>query len=417
MSSVAVPSKVVFFGHFGSANPGNEGTLLAILDRLRRIRPEAEFQCVCSDPQAVAAREGIAAVPITRRTRRIWNRELPLPQRVPLVAAGLVAELREYARALHTLRGAEMLIVPGTGLITDAYGLARWGPYNLLKWTLVAKLRGARVLFVSIGAGPVDGRPGRALVRAALALADYRSYRDEASRDCLAALGVDVGADPVYPDLVFGLPGELLPADSRAGIDASTGTAARTAPVVGLGLMVYAERYSTRHPRPETHAAYLEALADLAAWLLGRGYRIRLLLGDSDTIVIDQFRAVLAARTGDPQPGTVIEQPIGSVGDILSAIAACDAVIATRFHNVLMAMLLNKPVIAISFHHKCSSLMRQMRLSEYVQDIHALDADGLIEQFQALERNRDALRSTLGSGVDEARVRLDEQYRRLFTAA
>ena len=53
-----------------------------------------------------------------------------------------------------------------------------------------------------------------------------------------------------------------------------------------------------------------------------------------------------------------------------------------------MAMLLHKPVIAISFHHKVSSLMAQMALSEYCHDIHQMDADRLIAQFQKLEKQR-----------------------------
>ena len=54
-----------------------------------------------------------------------------------------------------------MLIVPGTGLLTDAYGLLNWGPYNLLKWSLIAKLCRCKLLFVSIGAGPVYGTLGK----------------------------------------------------------------------------------------------------------------------------------------------------------------------------------------------------------------------------------------------------------------
>ena len=49
-----------------------------------------------------------------------------------------------------------------------------------------------------------------------------------------------------------------------------------------------------------------------------------------------------------------------------------------------MSLLLSKPVIAISFHHKCSSLMSDMGLSEYCHDINQMNADTLIEQFQAL---------------------------------
>ena len=95
--------------------------------------------------------------------------------------------------------------------------------------------------------------------------------------------------------------------------------------------------------------------------------------------------------------------PIGSVHELLSQLSATDLVVATRFHNVLMSLLLNKPVIAISFHHKCSSLMSEMGLSEYCHDINQMNADALIEQFQALVRNADELERMIAQRVEEAR--------------
>ena len=141
--------------------------------------------------------------------------------------------------------GTDMLIVPGTGLVTDAYGLVSWGPYSLFKWVLMAKLRRSRVLFISVGAGPIYGAAGRALVKAALSLADYRSYRDEASREYLSGIGFPAERDPVYPDLVFSLPQALL-SDRRAR---SRGPQR----VVGLGLMEYSgqvqrDRSEVRRP-------------------------------------------------------------------------------------------------------------------------------------------------------------------------
>ena len=38
------------------------------------------------------------------------------------------------------------------------------------------------------------------------AMATYRSYRNEFSKNYLAGLGFDVSNDPVYPDLAFALP-------------------------------------------------------------------------------------------------------------------------------------------------------------------------------------------------------------------
>lgn len=116
-------------------------------------------------------------------------------------------------------------------------------------------------------------------------MADYRSYRDDASRDCLRGIGFRPNGDRVYPDLVFGLPEALL-SQVQARSDG-------TRRVVVLGLKLYEGKYSAADPRPETYTAYLESLAVFATWLLEHDYDIRLLLGDADTMVIDEFRSIL----------------------------------------------------------------------------------------------------------------------------
>ena len=398
--------KVSLFGHFGSPNPGNESTLIAILARLRSLYPDGEFRCVCTNPQAALARYGIDAIPITTRTARGWDRDVPLARRVPMAFVQAGAELGQYARAFRELKQTDMLIVSGTGLVTDAYGLSDWGPYSQFKWVVMAKLRRCKVLFVGVGAGPIYRPLGQLLVKATLSMADYRSYRDEASRDYLRAIGFRSEHDPVYPDLVFGLPEAFLPLDPPRSVPHRR--------IVGLGLMEYAGKYSVADPRAETYTAYLESLAVFARWLLDHDCDIRLLLGDWDTSVIDEFRSAVEAQLGRYPEERIIEPPSTSVQDILAEIAASDVVVATRFHNVLFSMLLNKPVMAISFHHKCSSLMRQMALSEYCHDINQMDADELIGQFEKLERSEEAVKRTIARGTAEARAAVDQQYDLLF---
>jgi polysaccharide pyruvyl transferase WcaK-like protein len=400
--------KVVLFGHFGAGNWGNESTFLTAVSYLRTRYPGSELTCVTGWPDVAAERYGLKAVPITTRAARIWNRDVPLIRRVSMALGEIAAELRQYLRAFTILRGADVFVVPGTGLVNDAYGLSDWGPYSLFKWILTARLRRARVLVVSVGAGPLYSAPGRILAKAALSLADYRSYRDKASMEYLKGIGFESERDHIYPDLVFGLPGELLP----AGRAENGGR-----PVVGIGLMEYAGRYAASDPRPETYRSYLESLAVLAEWLLRHDYDIRLLLGDADTVAIDEFRSILEARGNGYDGGRIIERPIASVHDILAEIAATDLVVATRFHNILLSMVLNKPVIAISFHHKCSELMKEMNMAEYCHDIHNMDAGSLIEQFRRLAENQEAIKRAIGDGVDAARAAVSEQYDLIFATS
>jgi len=398
------PAKISFFGHFGTGNPGNEGTLLAIVSRLRLLFPNCEFCCVCSYPDNVVATLGINAVPHTVRSVRIWDRQVPLGRRLRMAVRGLSEEPREYVRAWRTLNGTDMFIVPGTGLITDAYRLAGWGPYGVFKWSLVARLRGCQVMFVSVGVGPVRSAPGRFLVRAALSLASYRSYRDPQSKEVVEGVGLRTRDDRIYPDLVFGLsPSLQSTAPTRAG-----------RPVVGLGLMEYAGKYSVANPQAGTYERYLESLAVFVGWLLDHDYDVKLLLGDADTFVVDDFRRVLQERFASRTTGRVTDRPIDSVEELLSQISETDFVVATRFHNMVMSLLLDKPAIAISFHNKCSSLMSEMGLSEYCHDINRIDANALIEQFQALVQNADDVRQAISHRVETARRALDEQYELLF---
>src|SRR5262249_20630742 len=145
-----------------------------------------------------------------------------------------------------------------------------------------------KLLFVSVGAGPIYGVFARWLVKAALSLADYRSYRDSSSKQYLESIGFQTTNDPVCPDLAFSLP-PMPPAD-RTVQD-------KDRPVIGLGLMYYAGRYSVPNPKNETYLAYLKNLVDAVAWLVARGYDVRLLIGDLwDIPVTHEFRELLKKR-------------------------------------------------------------------------------------------------------------------------
>ena len=400
--------KIAFFGHFGQGNFGNESTLQAILYHLRRLVPDAEVTCICTGPETVAADYNIAAVQISGIVVKPWNLRNPLAKLVRKLFIGIPSELYRWLKGLMTLWGTDVLIIPGTGLLTDAFSLFGWGPYSMFKWSVIAKACRCKLFFVSVGAGPIYGAIGRCLVKSALFLADFRSYRDGSTVQYLKSIGFRADNDPVYPDLAFSLPEALIPHE-----DAKT----RRRTVVGLGLMHYAGRYSVDRPRNAIYLAYLDVLVIFVRWLLAHDCDVRLLIGDVyDRAVTQEFRSLLKEGSLMYEEGRIIDEPVASVGHLLSQIAATDIVVATRFHNVLLALLLNKPVISISFHHKCASLMSGMGLSEYSQDINDLKADRLIEQFCHLEKNAGSLRPMIRQKAEGCRKALDDQYNLIFQA-
>jgi polysaccharide pyruvyl transferase WcaK-like protein len=205
---------------------------------------------------------------------------------------------------------------------------------------------------------------------------------------------------------VFGLPEAMLPYGEN-------GRSKRR--VVGLGLMPYAGKYSVARPRDEIYQEYLNNLVAFAKWLLAHDYDIRLIIGEvSDKSASAEFKSRLKASVGAFAENRIIDEPALSAEQLLPQIAETDLVVATRFHNIVLALLLNKPVIAISFHHKCAALMAEMGLAEYCHDINQMNASRLIEQFQEGVRNAERLKSVISRKVEESRRALNEQYKVVF---
>jgi polysaccharide pyruvyl transferase WcaK-like protein len=403
---------ITFFGNFGTHNLGNEVTLEAMIQNTRAHLPAARLNCVCSEPFETTRAHGIPAFRISYRYGR---RPSEPPQRpsgwlrrlLRRVFVRLPRELLEWLRAFRTLRDTTMLVMTGTGMLGD-FGI---GPldlhYEILKWSIVAKLRRRKLLFVSVGAGPIAHPLSRWIVKRALSLADYRSYRDTFSKEYLESIGFDTSGDRVYPDLAFSLANAPSSNGHRAGHHGR---------LIGLGLM----DYYGQHLRPEegerVYQRYVADMARFARWLIEQGYSLLLLIGDVsyDTRV---KRDVLNRLRGSGcvwDDRRIIEQPLSSPEELGAQLARTEIVVATRFHNVLLALLLDRPVIALSYHEKVHSLMAGVGAAAYCHDATTVDVPRLIEQFKSLEANADSFRSTMRATTVEYRRALDEQYRHIF---
>ena len=281
--------RIAFFGHFDGSNFGNESTLWATLEGLRSMVPEACFNCICTGPANTSAAYNISAVASRDYVVRPWTTQGPLTKWMRRLLVGTPSEIYRWLHGFKTLWHTDALVIPGTGLLTDAYTLLNWGPYDMFRWSVTAKLCGCKLMFVSVGAGPIYSRTGRFFVKTALSLADFRSYRDVSTQQYLKSIGFPADHDPVYPDLAFSLSAPVIPDGANTG-------AQRT--VVGIGLMEYAGRYSVERPTSAIPSAYMDALVEFVKWLLAHEYDVRLLIGDLvDRPVTQEFRSLLE-RTG-----------------------------------------------------------------------------------------------------------------------
>jgi len=200
--------KIAIFGIFGAGNLGNECTLQAMLYNLRRYLPTAKFWCICAGPVETASTYNISAFPI--REGRLPRTNNALVRFLGKVFVGIPLELYRWFKVISRLKGNDMLVMAGTGMLSDL-GIVPLGlHYDILRWSIAAKLCRCRLLFVSVGVGPIRHPLSRFFVKAALGLANYRSYRDSFSKSYLESIGFKRRGDTVYPDLAFSLPRTMM---------------------------------------------------------------------------------------------------------------------------------------------------------------------------------------------------------------
>lgn len=402
---------IAFFGNFGTHNLGNECTLRAIIQNTHKRLPTAMLTCVCTRPQETAETHGIPAFPISYRfgntstSRPPRGHDDPVTRLIRRLVIRAPREIAEWVRAFRTLNDTDALVMTGTGMLGD-FGI---GPldlhYEILKWSIVARLRGCKLLFVSVGVGPIRHPLSRWIVKAALSLADYRSYRDRFSHEYLESIGFDASRDRVYPDLAFSLLSTAVP-------DVPSGNREGNGRVIGLGLMEYYGQHRSPHDGERVYQRYIERVARFAAWLLAHGHSVRLLVGDLvyDKRVKGDLLRLVRQSGARFDPDRIIDQPLASLEDLCEQLAQTDMVVATRFHNVLLALMLGRPVIALSYHEKVRSLMGGVDAADYCVDAEELDVPELIERFKRLDEHAETFRSSMKQKTDEYRRALDEQY-------
>lgn len=429
--------RVALLAHAGHGNLGDEANMAAFVQNIGRRLPEARIIAFTDDAEDTGRRHGIPAFSLrgpgrrrhlgvgttqphvgvaggpSRPGLRQSLKEIPGARRA--VQAGrlivgfgraIVREVRFVPYALTHLRHVDLLIVAGGGQLGDYFGGA-WGyPYTTLKWCALAKVMGARVAFVSVGAGPLRAPLSRLYIRTAMNIADYRSVRDSGSAQLLSRIGVRREI-LVYPDPVHGL---TLPTSSHGG-------PGRSSLIVGLNPLPYFDAHYWAEHDERIYRRHVEIMSRFAVWLIQRGHRVCLFptqLAADPRVVEDVRRDILASGIPGVAAG-ILERPVSGYDALISAIAEMDVVVATRYHGIVFALQMKKPVTGIAYDPKTSDLMRDVGLGDYVLDIAGLEFEALVGRFEQLEGNVDQLGQEILAATAGYSTRLGEQYDRVLS--
>lgn len=433
------------FGHYGNENLGDEAIIEAMVQNIRKHCPSAIIYGFSINPTDTQKRYGITAYPIRQisgRTNVVMDSvaspsnlgpqrakrsiEEPFSSRIKNLVKGIpilgvllrqlfylpqlgqrfISELHFLKQSYENVQKLDVLMVTGSNQFLDNFG-GTWGfPYTLLKWTFLAKLAGKKVLYVSVGAGPLTSKWSKRLIRMALSMSDFISFRDTASLEMIRASGFK-GEGHVFPDLAHSLVSQQY--ESKYNLSERS----VEKPTVAINPMpVYDSRYWCE-PDDKKYHEYVQKLAEFSYILLRDGYPVRFFSTQpKDEYVISDILSLLQKDKNINVSGITISPR--TVEDLMEGLSQVDIAITTRFHGTLLALLAEKPVLGVCYYRKTDDLMRKMGQGDYSLDLDDFKVSEMLEKFLDLERKRMKEIERIKSKNELFREALDKQYAMLF---
>jgi len=386
--------RIGLFGQFGSGNTGNDGSLEAMLQLLNRNCPDAKLVCICSKPDVVEQTFDLPARPVSQPEPSNW-----LLSAINKALLHFPRRIIGFICALLLASQLDLIVVPGTGILDDFNENPFGWPFAVLRWSLAAKLASTRLIFVSIGAGPVDRPLSRLFIRWASMLASFRSYRDQISHDFTKQLGVNSTQDFVSADIAFALP--TVPDEKPGSPDQC----------VGIGVMIYRGWKKNEKDGDAIYEQYVAKITTLVKKLLASGRQVRLLIGGKGDI--EAARDVLE-QLAPAEANNVIFEPSASLHDLMQQIAKTDIVIASRYHNVVCALAMGRPTISLAYASKNDALLQDTGLAAFCHRIENFDPETILSHVEIAFEQRTILVKKVEAGVQGYRSRLAGQEEILY---
>ncbi len=447
-------------GTYGGGNLGDEAVFASFLEWARRHTPPVRPVALCANPQHVRQTYGVEAFALARvhvQPPKALPSSPPLqtpasrsaldgtqnpaasgpravssgagrilaqwlhhnlhgaarPVRSALRHLGDAADLVAYfPTQLRVVRSLDAVVLLGGGQIHDFWDGPLGHPGTLFLWALACKLRRKPFIVMSVGGVNLRSRLSRWLIRRVLEWSRYVSFRDEDTAAVAQSLGFRRTC-PLAPDLAWGLlTDDLIDAANTRHLTEFLGSHHHPT-VIGVSPMVY--QHPTMWPRGDAaaYADYLDKLAAFCTRLASQGCDVVLFA----TQIRSDRRAIedLLARVNGPPRDRVRVHPVNGIAELLRCLAKLDVVVATRFHGVVLSLLVGRPALSLSYQKKNDRVLAEVGEQHFALDVHRFSLADLNQRFDELCAKHEDYAGRLRAHAHRQRERLDAQYDEVFS--
>lgn len=431
--------KIALLTPYTGSNLGDSAIQDAVITNIMKRYPEATICMISINPTVTAALHHVPSFPITpfglshyaprsvnakisnqtqnrvaSNNQGLLNTLKAIIKSVPLVyqffklaqtlinrIISVFNEINHVAKSSNLLKGTDLLIVSGGGQLDDYWG-GPWGhPYALVKWGLIAKARGVKYIFLSVGTCALESKLSTFFIKQALRLAHYRSYRDNTSKELLNRIGF-THSDFVYPDLAFSYINCGMRDRQLASSDGK---------VVGISPIAYHSGCGWFKNDIAAYEQYLNTIVNFISTLIHNNYSI--ILFSTESVDRKRFSDIINGLKKNHKSdidGKVICAYTDTPKELFKHLCNVDYVIASRLHGIILSNRCCLPVIAISYDRKVDTYMTDAGFEDYLLKIDNININSLLNKFWSLNTNSKSIKHHLMDNNSDNFSELKRQY-------
>lgn len=341
--------KIIICGNYGATNIGDELILKGILKYFRAGAGSArhEITVLSANPN------------LTRHLHKVDSLRV-LPAGPKSFAKGILSF--SFLRTLSAIKKCDLFILGGGGLFDDTYPAASliWGIQ-----ALAAHMYKKPLIILANSFGPLRTLTGKIITRMVCDYSKMITVRDEGSKKLLQELGIKkkiiVTADPA-----FGL--------TQADLCAKKPVRKKEKPYVVFTLRTL----------QKSNKNFVQ-LADLMGWIHKKyGFQIKLI----------SFQKIIQDDPAFQKQFSIKKfiHVLPYTDDfcaIYRAIEGAEVVIGMRLHSLILAILAEKPFLALTSFDKIKNLLASENLGDFALDIEDKNlAKNFKTAFQNLIKNK-----------------------------
>ena len=319
-------------GNYGNNNSGDEAILEGILIQLKEVYniEREEITVFSNQPELMSEKYGVKSAKLYYKNKNAL-----------LTAATTISKNKSIIRDL------DLLIIGGGGIYMDLYGREAF-IFGMYGW--LAKLSKTPVVLYGVGAGPILTQIGKVILRSLAHLSKLVTVRDPKSKELMRSIGVkseiyEIG-DPAFR---LNVPKDVK--KSNKGLQ------------VGVTAVPYHHISYWPTEDKEKYQNYIKGMANNLDNLLTKYPDAQINFfatkHPQDSMVTEEIQKLMTYKER-----TKVNNNDLNHNEIVEFEGKQDLIIGTRLHSLILALVTNTPIIAVSYHHKVNDFMEMIGCSD-----------------------------------------------------